>query len=211
VETDTSWENWYDHVGQDWANVQITDDRLGKDLAGLSIAEAAKLRGKDAWTFVFDTIAEGGVSVAPLSMNEEQKRIALKAPFVMINTDTSPASPDVDGIATHPRAYGTMPRVLAKYVRDEKVIPLEEAIRRMTSASANRLGLFDRGRLGVGYAADVLIFDPETIQDRATFENPAQYSTGMDYVFVNGVLAIDDGKMTGARAGKVIRYNRTRK
>jgi len=211
VETDTSWENWYDHVGQDWANVQITDDRLGKELASLSIAEAAKLRGKDAWTFVFDTIAEGGVSVAPLSMNEEQKRIALKAPFVMINTDTSPASPDVDGIATHPRAYGTMPRVLAKYVREEKVIPLEEAVRRMTSASANRLGLFDRGRLGVGYAADVLIFDPETIQDRATFENPAQYSTGMDYVFVNGVLAIDDGKMTGARAGKVIRYDRARK
>lgn len=211
VETDTSWENWYDHVGQDWANVQITDDRLGKELAGLSIAEAAELRGKDAWTFVFDTIAEGGVSVAPLSMNEEQKRIALKAPFVMINTDTSPASPDVDGIATHPRAYGTMPRVLAKYVREEKVIPLEEAIRRMTSASANRLGLFDRGRLGVGYAADVLIFDPETVQDRATFENPAQYSTGMDYVFVNGVLAIDDGKMTGARAGKVIRYDRAQK
>jgi N-acyl-D-aspartate/D-glutamate deacylase len=210
VETDTSWENWYDHVGQDWANVQITDDRLGKELVGLSIAEAAKLRGKDAWTFVFDTIAEGGVSVAPLSMNEEQKRIALKAPFVMINTDTSPASPDVDGLATHPRAYGTMPRVLAKYVRDEKVIPLEEAIRRMTSASANRLGLFDRGRLGVGYAADVLIFAPETVQDRATFENPAQYSTGMDYVFVNGVLAIDDGKMTGARAGKVIRYGRSR-
>lgn len=211
VETDTSWENWYDHVGQDWANVQITDDRLGKELAGLSIAEAAKLRGKEVWTFVFDTIAEGGVSVAPLSMNEEQKRIALNAPFVMINTDTSPASPDVDGIATHPRAYGTMPRVLAKYVREEKVIPLEEAIRRMTSASANRLGLFDRGRLGVGYAADVLIFDPDTVQDRATFENPAQYSTGMDYVFVNGVLAIDDGKLTGARAGKVIRYDRARK
>jgi N-acyl-D-aspartate/D-glutamate deacylase len=210
VETDTSWENWYDHVGQDWANVQITDERLGKELVGLSIAEAAKLRGKDTWTFVFDTIAEGGISVAPLSMNEEQKHIALKAPFVMINTDTSPASPDVDGLATHPRAYGTMPRVLAKYVRDEKVIPLEEAIRRMTSASANRLGLFDRGRLGVGYAADVVIFDPETVQDRATFENPAQYSTGMDYVFVNGVLAIEDGKMTGARAGKVIRYERTR-
>ena len=81
----------------------------------------------------------------------------------------------------------------------------------MTSASANRLGLFDRGRLGVGYAADVLIFDPDTVQDRATFENPAQYSTGMDYVFVNGVLAIDDGKLTGARAGKVIRYDRARK
>jgi len=207
VETDRSWENWYDHVGQDWNNVQITDDALGADLVGLSIAQAAKKRGKDDWTFVFDTIAAGGVGVAPLSMNEEQKHIGLKAPFMMINTDTSPASPDVDGLAVHPRAYGTMARVLAKYVRDEKVIPLEEAIRRMTSASANRLGLYDRGRIGVGYAADLLLFDPDKVQDHATFENPAQYSTGMDYVWVNGVLAIDNGKMTGARAGKVIRFH----
>lgn len=207
VETDTSWENWYDHVGRDWANVQITDDSKGADLVGLSIAEAAKKRGKEVWTFVFDTIAEGGVGVAPLSMNEEQKHIALKAPFVMINTDSSPSDPAVDGLAVHPRAYGTMTRVLAKYVREDKVIPLEEAVRRMTSASANRLGLYDRGRLGVGYAADVLIFDPATVQDRATFENPAQYSTGMDFVWVNGVLAIDNGQMTGARAGKVIRFN----
>jgi N-acyl-D-aspartate/D-glutamate deacylase len=98
-----------------------------------------------------------------------------------------------------------MARVLAKYVRDEKVLTLEDAIRRMTSAPADRLGLHDRGRIAVGLPADLLLFDPERVQDHATFENPAQYSTGMDFVWVNGVLAVEDGKVTGARGGKVLR------
>jgi N-acyl-D-amino-acid deacylase len=205
VETDTSWENWYDHVGRDWNNVLITDASLGKDLVGLSVAQAAKLRGKDDWDFVFDTIVQGGLAVAPLSMNEEQKRLAMRAPFVMFDTDSSPVSPTVNGAAVHPRAYGTMTRVLAKYVRDEKVLTLEDAIRRMTSAPADRLGLHDRGRIAVGLPADLLLFDPDRVQDHATFENPAQYSTGMDFVWVNGVLAVEDGKVTGARGGKVLR------
>lgn len=209
VETDTtSWENWYDHVGQDWNNVLITSARenLGRDLVGLSIAQAASRRGKDVWEFVFDTIAAGGVGVAPLSMNEEQKRSAMKAPFIMFDSDSRPVSPEVDGTAVHPRAYGTMTRVLAKYVREEKVLPLEDAIRRMTSSSYNRLGIFDRGRIGPGYYADLVLFDPNTVQDHATFEKPDQFSTGMDYVWVNGVLEIDDGKLTGARAGKALRF-----
>lgn len=205
VETDFGWENWYDHVGQDWNNVLITGSEQGQDLVGLSIAAAAKLRGKEEWTFVFDSIAGGGLSLAPLSMNEEQKRLALQSPYIMINTDSDPASPKNAG-AVHPRAYGTFPRVLAKYVREEKVITLEDAIRRMTGAAANRLGLQDRGLIEVGMAADVLMFDPDKIQDHATFEKPAQYSTGMDYVWVNGVLAIDNAKVTGARAGKVLRF-----
>jgi N-acyl-D-aspartate/D-glutamate deacylase len=206
VETDaTSWENWYDHVGRDWNNVLITDAALGKDLVGLSVAQAAKLRGKDSWDFVFDAIAAGGLAVAPLSMNEDQKRLALRAPFVMFDTDSSPVSPAVNGTAVHPRAYGTMARVLAKYVRDEQVLTLEDAIRRMTSAPADRLGLHDRGRIAVGLPADLLLFDPERVQDHATFENPAQYSTGMHFVWVNGVVAVEDGKVTGARGGKVLR------
>lgn len=106
----------------------------------------------------------------------------------------------------HPRAYGTFPRVLAKYVREEKVISLEEVIRRMTGASANRLGLHDRGLIKVGMAVDVLMFDPDKIQDHATFEKPAQYSTGMGYVWVTGALAIDDSKITNAKSGKVLRF-----
>jgi N-acyl-D-aspartate/D-glutamate deacylase len=207
VETDTtSWENWFDHVGQDWNNVLITNADAGKDLIGLSVAQAAAKRGKDGWTFVFDTIAAGGVSVAPASQDEGQKRLALQAPFVSIDTDSRPVSPAVDGDAIHPRAYGTFPRVLAKYVREDKVLTLEDAVRRMSSAACNRLGLYDRGRIAVGMAADLLLFDPDTVTDNATFEKPAQYSTGMDFVWVNGVLAIDDAKLTGAKAGKVLRY-----
>jgi N-acyl-D-amino-acid deacylase len=210
VETDyTSWENWYDHVGRDWDNVLITSGTQGDDLVGLSIAQAAKKRGKDAWTFVFDTIAAGDVDVAPKSMDEGQKRRAMQAPFVMFDTDSSPVSPEKNGNAVHPRAYGTFPRILAKYVREEGVLTLEEAIRRMTSASTDRLGLYDRGRIAPGMAADLLLFDPATIQDQATFEKPAQYSTGISHVWVNGVLAIDDGKVTGALGGKVLRYGQS--
>lgn len=209
VETDTtSWENWFDHVGQDWNNVLITNGDAGQDLIGLSVAQAAQKRGKDAWTFVFDTIAAGGVSVAPASQDEGQKRLALQAPFVSVDTDSRPVSPEKDGDAVHPRAYGTFPRVLAKYVREEKVLTLEDAVRRMSSAACNRLGLYDRGRIAPGMAADLLLFDPDTVKDNATFEKPAQFSTGMDFVWVNGVLAIDDAKLTGAKAGKVLRYQR---
>lgn len=209
VETDTtSWENWFDHVGQDWNNVLITNGGAGDDLIGLSVAQAAAKRGKDAWTFVFDTIASGGVSVAPASMNEGQKQLALKAPFVSIDTDSRPVSPEVDGTAIHPRAYGTFPRVLAKYVREEGVLSLEDAIRRMTSLAASRLGVHDRGKIAVGLAADLVLFDPDKIQDNATFENPAQFSTGIDFVWVNGALAIDEARLTGVKAGKALRYNR---
>lgn len=210
VETDTtSWENWFDHIGQDWNNALITNASAGEDLIGLSVAQAAAKRGKEPWTFVFDTIAAGGVSVAPASQDEEQKRLALQAPFVSIDTDSRPVSPEKDGNAVHPRAYGAFPRVLAKYVREEKVLTLEDAVRRMSSAASNRLGLYDRGRIAVGMAADLLLFDPATVRDNATFEQPAQYSTGMDFVWVNGVLAIDDAKLTGAKAGKVLRYQRS--
>lgn len=212
VETDTTtWENWFDHVGQDWNNVLITSEGtsgVGQGMVGLSIAEAATKAGKDQWTFVFDTIAAGGLSVAPASMNEGQKHAALRAPFVSIDTDSRPVSPEMDGNEVHPRAYGAFPRVLAKYVREENVLTLEEAIRRMSSAATNRLGLFDRGTIAVGMAADLLLFDPDTVRDNATFENPAQFSTGMDFVWVNGVLAIDEAELTGTKAGAVLRYQR---
>ena len=132
---------------------------------------------------------------------------ALRAPFVAIDTDASPVNPSaVD--ASHPRAFGTFPRVLAKYVREEGVISLEEAIRKMTSLPANRLRLFDRGRISPGMSADLVIFDPMKIQDNATFTEPLLYSEGIDYSIINGVMVIEEGRYTDARPGRLLRASR---
>lgn len=203
------WENWFEHVGRDWGRVLITGhgDFPDKRIAGKSIAEAAKLLGRDEWEFVFDLVQlerGRGTSVAPETMNEEQKHQALRAPWMMIDTDTSPANPATTA-STHPRAFGAFPRVLAKYVRGDGVISLEEAVRRMTSLAANRLGLMDRGRIAPGLAADLVIFDPEKIQDRATFTSPLLYAEGVDYLVVNGTLVIDNRRLTQALPGKALR------
>jgi N-acyl-D-aspartate/D-glutamate deacylase len=137
-------------------------------------------------------------------MNEEQKQMALRAPFVMLETDTEPVNP-ATAQSTHPRAMGAFPRVIAKYVRQDSVLTMEQAIQRMTSLPANRLGLHDRGRIAPGMAADLVVFDPARLRDRATFENPLQYAEGVDYLFVNGQLAIDGGRITNALGGDVLR------
>jgi N-acyl-D-aspartate/D-glutamate deacylase len=207
VENTSDWENWYRHVGFDWDNVLIA--RVGPDtdstFVGLSIQQVADLRGVDAWQAFFDLVQAGRVSVNPLSMNEEQKHQAMQAPFVCFDTDASPTNPDSVASA-HPRAFGSFTRVLAKYVREEGVIGLNEAIRKLTSLPATILGLEDRGRIAVGMRADLLVFDPNTVQDRATFTDPLQYSQGIDYVVVNGALVIDGGSDTGALPGEVIRH-----
>lgn len=201
----SDWENWYQHVGGDWDKVLITDSaRYGKDVAGLSVAAVAKREGRDVWDTFFDLIL-GGVDTAPESMDENQKRLALRQPWVMIETDTDPVN-IATARSTHPRALGAFPRVLAKYVREESVLTLEEAIRRMTSLVANRLGLADRGRLAPGMAGDLVIFDPLRIRDQATFEKPLQFSEGVDYLLINGELAIDDGRLTNVLAGQVLRH-----
>jgi N-acyl-D-aspartate/D-glutamate deacylase len=137
-------------------------------------------------------------------MNEEQKREALRAPFVAIDCDDAPTNP-ATAASAHPRAFGTFPRVLAKYVRDEKVIPLEDAIRKMTSLPANRLRLWNRGRINPGLVADLVIFDPSKVQDLATFEKPLVQSVGMDYVIISGRPVIDATKLIDIRPGEVIR------
>jgi dihydroorotase/N-acyl-D-amino-acid deacylase len=106
---------------------------------------------------------------------------------------------------THPRAYGTFPRILGLYVREEKVLPLEDAVRKMTSAATRRLGIRDRGILQEGFFADIAVFNPDTVIDRSTYENPNQLSTGVEYVFVNGVAVVKDGKVTGAKPGVALR------
>ncbi len=207
VETDSGWENWYQHVGMDWNNVLIVSasDAVDPDVVNRSVVEAAEVLGTDPWNAFFDLVQAGGVSVNPLSMNEEQKWAALRAPFVMIDTDASPVNPaSVSG--THPRAFGAFPRVIAKYVMEDGVIALEEAVRRMTSLAAQRLGMEDRGVVAPGMAADLVVFDPARLRDRADFGADATLqSEGVDYLFVNGTLVIDDGGLTDAKPGRLLR------
>jgi len=140
-------------------------------------------------------------------MSEPDVALALSQAWVSIDNDASGTSPD--GILgeehPHPRAYGTFPRILRKYVREEKKLTLEDAIRKFSALPAQRMRLTDRGVLKQGMWADVVVFDPETIRDLATFDNPNQLSQGMEYVLVNGVAVIEGGKMTGALPGKVLR------
>ncbi len=206
VESTADWENWYRHVGMEWDNVLIVSAPASIDprVIGGSVADAAEVLGTDEWSAFFDLVKAGGVGVNPKSMNEDQKRQALRAEWVMIDTDASPVNPATSA-SSHPRAFGTFPRVIAKYVREDGVITLEDAVRRMTSLAAHRLGLHDRGLVVPGMAADLLIFDPERVRDRADFSDPMQYSEGMDYVLVNGIPVIDDGTLVDARPGKLLR------
>ncbi|MCA9739681.1 MAG: D-aminoacylase [Gemmatimonadota bacterium] len=207
VERTADWENWYRHVGSDWNNVLIVEAPDGIDPAviGGSVADAARVLGTpDAWSAFFELVKTGGVSVNPLSMDEQQKWDALRAPYMMIDTDASPVNPASERSA-HPRAFGTFPRVIAKYVREDGVITLEDAVRRMTSLAARRLQLYDRGLIAPGMAADLVLFDPERITDRADFTDPMRYAEGVDFLIVNGVPVIDDGRLTEARPGRLLR------
>lgn len=208
VETTTDWENWYHHVGRDWDQVLIAGvgADADRDLVGRSLADAARHRGVDVWDLFFDLVQRGGVTVNPRSMNQEQKRRAMRAPFVAFDTDAPPLDPErVD--AAHPRAFGSFPRVLARYVREEGILSLEEAVRRLSSLPAGILGLEDRGTIRPGARADLVVFDPETVRDRATFEEPLLYAEGIDDVFVNGELVIREGRVTGNLPGTLIRHS----
>jgi N-acyl-D-aspartate/D-glutamate deacylase len=206
VESTADWENWYRWVGMDWDNVLIDEAPTSVDgrVVGQSVAGAAGILGVDPWTAFFDLVAAGGVSVNPKSMNEEQKWQAFGVDWVMIDTDASPVNPATNA-AAHPRAFGAFPRVIAKYVREDRALTLEDAVRRMSSLAAHRLGLMDRGLIAPGMAADLLIFDPEAIQDEATFAEPMRFATGIDYVLVNGVAVIDDGNLVDVRPGRLLR------
>ena len=180
-----------------------------KPLTGKTLAEVAKARGKSPEETAADLIVEdrSRIQVAYFGMSEENVRRAVQLPWMSFGSDASSQAPE--GVfllsSTHPRAYGTFARVLGKYVRDEKLVPLEEAVRRLTSFPASNLGIKDRGSLRRGYFADLAIFDPATIADRATFQNPQQYAVGMRHVFVNGVPVLREGEHTGATPGRFVR------
>jgi N-acyl-D-amino-acid deacylase len=204
------WDNeWQEISGpQDVLICAVQNPKL-LPLQGKTVAEIAKLWNKDPTDTLFDLLIEDNAftEVAVFGMSEPDVVLALQQPWVSLDNDSSGTSPD--GILgqehPHPRAYGTFPRILRKYVREEKKVTLEDAIRKFSALPAQRMRLTDRGVLKTGMWADVVIFDPATVRDLATFENPNQLSQGMEYVLVNGVLVIDQGKMTGAKPGKMLR------
>ena len=167
------------------------------------------MRGQTPEETVMDLIVEDDSDVGAIyfTLSEENVRRQIALPWVSFGSDG--ASQAAEGVfiksGTHPRAYGTFARLLGKYVRDEKVIPLEEAVRRLTLLPAENLKLHHRGSLTAGHYADIVVFDPQTIQDHATFENPHQYATGVSHVLVNGIPVLEDGEHTGATPGRVVR------
>ncbi|MGZ8998741.1 MAG: N-acyl-D-amino-acid deacylase family protein, partial [Allosphingosinicella sp.] len=180
-----------------------------KPLTGKTLAEAARIRGKSPEETAADLIVEDNsrIQVAYFGMSEENVRREARLPWVSFGSDASSQAPE--GVflksSTHPRAYGNFARFLGRYVRDEKLVPLAEAVRRLTSFPAGNLGIRDRGALRAGNFADLAIFDPATIRDNATFARPQQYATGMRHVFVNGVQVLRDGEHTGAKPGRFVK------
>ncbi len=204
------WDNeWQEIPGPESVLIGVVQNPKLLPLQGKTLAEVAKLWNKDPIDALCDLLIEDNAftNVAVFGMSEPDVALALQQPWVSIDNDSSGTSPE--GILgkehPHPRAYGTFPRILRKYVREDKKLTLEDAIRKMSASPAQRMRLTDRGVLKTGMWADVAIFDPARVRDLATFENPNQLSEGMQYVLVNGVPVIDEGKMTGALPGKVLR------
>src|SRR5579863_371925 len=206
----TEWDNeWLEIPSPESVLIGVVQNPKLLAMQGKTLAEIAKLWNKDPMDALFDLLIEDNAFtyVAVFGMSEPDVALALQQPWVSIDNDSSGTSPEgIMGLEhPHPRAYGTFPRILRKYVREEKKLTLEDAIRKFSALPAQRMRLTDRGVLKQGMWADVVIFDPATVRDLATFAEPNQLSQGMDYVLVNGVAVIDQGKMTGARPGKVLR------
>jgi len=178
-----------------------------KSLNGMRLSEIAVGRGKDWIETAMDLISEeenrvGGVF---FMMTEDNVMLQLRQPWIKFGTDAGGHDPEKATDLTHPRAYGNFPRLLGKYVREERVLTLEDAVRKASAAVAQRLSIRDRGLLREGMYADIIVFDAERIADRATFEQPHQLSVGMRHVFVNGVAVLRDGQHTGAKPGRIVR------
>jgi N-acyl-D-amino-acid deacylase len=204
---------WYNHylaTGDGWAGmilVSLQHER-NRPFQGKRMSELIAARGGHPADVLFDVLIEEGGSVPTVFFHhaEEDMQRVMRQPWTSIGSDGSAVSPEgpTGRSRPHPRYYGTFPRVLGRYVRELRVLTLPEAIKKMTSMNADKLGIKDRGRLREGQWADVTIFDPATVIDRATYENPHQYPVGIRYVIVNGVVTIDEGQHTGAMAGQVV-------
>jgi N-acyl-D-amino-acid deacylase len=207
--------------GNDWDNewqevpdpskilIAVVQNPALLPLQGKRLSDVAALWKEDPMDALFDILIkdEAFTEVAVFGMDEADVRLALQQPWVSVDNDSSGTSPDgpLAQEHPHPRAYGTFPRILRKFVRDERALTLPDAIRKFAALPAQRMRFTDRGVLKRGMWADIVVFDPQTIRDTATYESPNQLATGMDYVLVNGVPVIDAGKMTGALPGRVLR------
>lgn len=203
IETTTGWENWLRHVGFDWNKVIIgqTGDRRYSALAGQSVAAMAKANSEDPWDTFF-ALVQAGAFALPQSMSEENKIQALREEFISFCTDVGPAK---SLIASHPRAFGSFPRLLSHYVRDLGAISLERAIAQASAAGANAIMAYDRGRITAGLAADIVVFNYDEIADKATFAKANEPSVGIKHVVVNGQLVLESGKFTARLPGRVLR------
>ena len=205
----SDWENLYLGAGADKMILSGFKNEALKPLTGKTLAEVAAMRGKSPEETAMDLVIEDGsrVGTVYLLMSEDNVRKQVQLPWMSFGSDA--ASQSAEGVflksGSHPRTYGNFARLLGRYVRDEKLISLEQAIYRLTTLPATNLGIADRGALKPGYFADVVIFDPATVADRATFEKPHQYAVGMRDVFVNGVAVLKDGEPSGAVPGRAVR------
>ena len=206
-------------LGEDSASGIRTADRTMVNSVGIDslkkyegkrLTDIGKMRGEDPYDAAFDILIadHGNTSAIYFSFNEDALRLAMKQPWVSVGQDAGAVSPDSTGKwgeRGHPRGFGTFPRILGRYVRQDSVITLEFAIRKMTSLAAQRVGIEDRGLLRPGMFADITVFDPNTVIDNSTYEQPQQMATGIDYVLVNGVPVVDGGKTTNALPGRALR------
>ena len=210
LEESDEWENGYLGAGSpdNILLVGFKSEKL-KPLTGKTLAEVAKMRGTSPPETAMDLIVEDESRIGTIyfSQSEDIVRRAIPLPWVSFCSDAASLAPEGVFLKSnpHPRAYGSFARLLGKYVRDEQLLPLEDAIRKLTSLPAGNLKIDRRGSLEEGYFADVVVFDPDAIQDHATFVDPHQYATGMVHVFVNGVQVLADGEHTGATPGRAVR------
>jgi|WetSurMetagenome_2_1015567.scaffolds.fasta_scaffold46888_2 N-acyl-D-amino-acid deacylase len=208
--TAKGWENqWYGAGGGDGVMVASVLDPSLRKYEGKTLTEIGREMGKDPRDAVMDLVVADRANTAVITsiMSEDDVRLAMQSPLVSVDTDSGAQAEDgpLSESKSHPRAWGTFARILGKYVRDEHVLRLEEAVRKMTSQAATRVHLNDRGILRPGLAADVTVFDPVRIRDRSTFEDPRHYAEGVEYVFVNGKAVVAQGRITSERPGRALR------
>ena len=202
------WENWISLNGFNKLFISSVKSDKWKKYEGFSIADVAGKSGeKDDWDVFFEILIDSNtnVDITIESMDEEDIRRIMTSPYQMFGTDCCAIPPSEEFGKEHPRGFGTYPRILGKYVREEKLLSLEDAIRRMTSFPAQKFGLKERGLIKKNKWADIVIFDPKTVKDKATYENPYQYPEGIPYVIVNGMVVIDNEKQRDIKSGRILR------